>query len=86
MDWIVWLHQLTYPRRRRGKRQLQTHLAQTHLVREDTVNALLVQVAQPGKTLELILFELRHEDFGLRDGDRVGTKRWFLEVEFVPVD
>lgn len=63
----------------------RTNLSKTHLVREDTVDTLLVQVGEPGQTLELVLLQLGHEHLGLRDRDAVLAQRRVLEVELVAV-
>jgi hypothetical protein len=63
-----------------------TDLSKTHLIGEDTVDALLVQVAEPSETLELILLELGHEHFRLGDGERVLAERRVLKVELIAVD
>jgi hypothetical protein len=58
--WVVWV----------GMRNgTATDLSETHLVGEDTVDTLLIKVAEPSKTLELVLLELRHEHLRLGDGE-----------------
>ena len=45
-----------------------THLAKAHLIGEDTVDALLVEVGQPAQALELVLFQIGTQHGGLLDG------------------
>lgn len=57
----------------------------THLVSENTVDSLFVQVGEPIKTFELILFERSGEHFGLSDND-ISASRRVLEIEIISVN
>mmetsp|Transcript_2519 Transcript_2519/g.4692 ORF Transcript_2519/g.4692 Transcript_2519/m.4692 type:complete len:324 (+) Transcript_2519:2313-3284(+) len=57
------------------KHQRLHRLSETHLVREDAVQTLLVQVHQPLQALELVVFEGTREHPGLRDVRVVRLRR-----------
>lgn len=61
-------------------------LAQTHLVCEDAVDALLVEVGEPVETLELVLLERAGEHLWLRDDDLFAAEFGILEVELGTVE
>ena len=64
----------------------RTHLSETHLVGENTVDTLLVQSSQPVETLQLVLLERGHEHLRLCDGEFASEGRRVLEVELVRID
>lgn len=57
-----------------------SHLSESHLIRQNTVDTLFVQRCQPIQAFELIFFELCHQHFGLSDGQRSVQRGWVLKV------
>lgn len=54
-----------------------------HLIGEDSVDALLVEVREPVETLELVLLERARQELGLLDIDVAVHESGVLEVELV---
>lgn len=62
------------------------HLSQTHLIGENPIYTLFIQISEPCQAFELIFFQLSHEHLGLSDRDRISTERRVLEIQLVTVD
>lgn len=63
------------------------YFSQPHLIREDPVDALFVQICQPVETFELVFLELSHEHMRLRNVElSVHQGSRILEVELFRVD